>query len=136
MVTITSTYKGGLRCEAVHGPSGAILQTDAPIDNHGKGETFSPTDLVATSLGSCFLTTMGIAAESHEINMTGSSAAVEKHMSEDKPRRISRLVVKIDFCEGIPFKYRGLLEAVAINCPVCKTLSPDVIVDYSFNFPD
>jgi putative redox protein len=136
MVTIFSTFTGGLHCESVHEPSKSILQTDAPCDNHGKGETFSPTDLVATALGTCFLTTMGISAEDHAIKMDGSKATVEKYISEDKPRRISKLVVKIDFCEGIPFKYRGLLEAVAINCPVCKTLSPEVIIDYSFNFPD
>jgi len=136
MVTITSTYTGGLHCEAVHGPSGAKLQTDAPCDNHGKGETFSPTDLFATSLGVCYLTTMGICAESHDVNMKGSTATVDKHMSDDRPRRISRLDIKIDFCEGIPFKYRGLLEAVAINCPVSKSLNPDIELNYSFNFPD
>jgi putative redox protein len=136
MVTITSTYKGGLHCEAVHGPSKAKLQTDAPVDNHGKGATFSPTDLVATALGVCYLTIMGISAEDHNINMTGTTATVEKHMSEDKPRRIAKLVIKIDFCEGIPFKYRGLLEAVAINSPTTKSLHPDIAIDYSFNFPD
>ena len=136
MVTITSTYTGGLHCEAVHGPSGAKLQTDAPIDNHGKGETFSPTDLIATALSVCYLTMMGISAEAHEINMTGTTATVEKHMTDDKPRRIAKLKIKVDFCEGIPFKYRGLLEAVAINCPASKSFHPDVAVEYSFNFPD
>jgi putative redox protein len=136
MVTITSTYKGGLHCESVHGPSKAKLGTDAPVDNHGKGATFSPTDLVATALGTCYLTLMGISAEAHEINLKGTTATVEKHMSTDTPRRIVKLVVKIDFCPDIPFKWRGLLEAVAINCPTAKSLHPDVQIDYSFNFPD
>jgi putative redox protein len=136
MVTIKSTYKGSLHCESIHVPSGAKLETDAPVDNHGKGETFSPTDLVATALGSCYLTLMGISAEAHGIKLNGTTATVEKHMSADAPRRIKKLTVKIDFCPDVPFKWRGLLEAVAINCPTTKSLHPDLEIDYSFNFPD
>lgn len=136
MVTITTTYEGQLHCKAVHGPSGKMLETDAPVDNHGKGETFSPTDLVATALGTCYLTLMGIQAESHDINMKGTTATVEKYMSTDQPRRIAKLVVKVDFCGGIPFNKRGLFEAVALNCPTSKSLHPDVEILSEFNFPD
>jgi putative redox protein len=133
---ITSTYLGDLDREAVHEPSGSKLKTTAPPDNKGRGDKFSPTDLVATALGTCYLTLMGISARGHDIKLDGTKAAVEKIMSEDKPRRISQLNVKIDFCKGIPFNHRGLLEAVAINCPTAKSLHPDVIIDYEFNYPD
>jgi putative redox protein len=133
---IKATYKGNLDCEAVHKPSGSKIVTTAPPDNHGKGDKFSPTDLVATALATCYLTIMGISAEGHKINMKGTTATVEKFMSEDKPRRIARLVIKVNFCKGIPFNHRGLLEAVAINCPTTKSLHPDLKIEYEFNFPD
>ena len=134
--TIKSTYLGDLYCEAIHEPSGSKLKTAAPPDNHGKGDKFSPTDLAATALGTCYLTLMGISAQGHDINMNGTTATVIKHMSEDKPRRIVKLEVKIDFCPGIPFNHRGLLEAVAVNCPTAKSLHPDIKIEYQFNFPD
>ena len=134
--TIKTTYLGNLDCEAIHEPSSSKLLTTAPPDNKGKGDKFSPTDLVATALGTCYLTLMGISAAGHDIDMKGTTATVTKHMSEDKPRRISKLVVKIDFCPGIAFNHRGLLEAVAINCPTAKSLHPEVKIDYEFNFPD
>jgi putative redox protein len=133
---IKVTYLGNLDCEAIHEPSSSKLTTTAPTDNKGRGDKFSPTDLVATALGTCYLTLMGISAKGHDINMNGTTATVEKYMSEDKPRRIVKLVVKIDFCPGIPFNHRGLLEAVAINCPTAKSLHPDLKVEYEFNFPD
>jgi len=133
---ITSTYLGDLDCEAVHGPSGSKLTTTAPPDNQGRGDKFSPTDLVATALGTCYLTLMGISARGHDIKMEGTKTTVEKIMSEDKPRRIAKLVVTIDFCKGIPFNHRGLLEAVAINCPTAKSLHPDLVIEYEFNYPD
>lgn len=133
---IISTYLGNLDCEAVHEPSGSKLKTTAPPDNQGRGDKFSPTDLVATALGTCYLTLMAISAKGHDINLEGTTAAVEKHMSTDKPRKIVKLVVKIDFCKDIPFNHRGLLEAVAINCPTAKSLHPDVVVEYEFNYPD
>jgi putative redox protein len=136
MVTINCTYEGGLICNAVHKPSGKSFKTDAPVDNYGKGSEFSPTDLVAASLGTCYLTLMGIQAEQHGVNMKGTSAKVEKHMSEDPPRRILKLVIEINFCKGIPLNRRGLLEAVAINCPTSKSLHEGVIIEYSFNYPD
>jgi putative redox protein len=136
MVTITTSYDGQLHCKAVHGPSGKTLETDAPVDNHGKGESFSPTDLVATALGTCYLTTMGIQAESHNLKLKGTKVTVEKHMSTDQPRRIVKLVVKVDFCKGLPLNKRGLLEAVALNCPTSKSLHPDLKIESEFNFPD
>lgn len=134
--TIDILYKGELRCEAVHGPSNQKIETDAPADNHGKGQRFSPTDLVATALGSCFLTMMGITAEQKGINLKGTKARVEKHMSTDSPRRIAKLVVHIDMPAGITFHWRGLLEAVAAECPVSKSISPDIEIDLQFNYPD
>jgi putative redox protein len=136
MTEINVTYNGGLHCEAIHTPSGNKLFTDAPPDNQGKGETFSPTDLLATSLGTCLLTVMGIAAEERNVNMKGATARVEKHMSEDKPRRIVKLVAEIVFPEGIPLAVRGLLEAVAVHCPVTKSLKPEIDVDIKMHFPD
>jgi putative redox protein len=136
MVTINCTYEGGLICKAVHQPSGKSFKTDAPVDNYGKGSEFSPTDLVAASLGTCYLTLMGIQAEQHGVNMKGTTARVEKHMSIDTPRRIVKLVIEVNFCKGIPLNRRGLLEAVAINCPTSKSLISEVNVEYSFNYPD
>jgi uncharacterized OsmC-like protein len=90
-VSITVDYTGGLRCSATHGPSKNTLITDAPVDNHGKGESFSPTDLVATALATCMATVIGIKAQQKNLDVTGMKVSVEKHMSEDSPRRIVRL---------------------------------------------
>ncbi len=136
MVEINTTYSGGLHCKAVHKPSGAIIETDAPIDNRGKGESFSPTDLLAASIGVCYLTTMGIAAEDRGINMKGTTCRIEKHMSHDTPRRIIKLTAEVNFPAGIPFDKRGILEAVAIHCPVAKSINPEIDVDLKFEFPD
>jgi len=136
MVEINTVYEGGLHCKAVHKPSGVTIETDAPVDNRGKGESFSPTDLLATSLAVCYLTTMGIAAEDREINMKGATCRIEKHMSSDAPRRVVKLVAEIIFPAGIPFDKRGILEAVALHCPVSKSLSADIDVDLKLHFPD
>jgi putative redox protein len=88
MVPISVSYEGGLRCRATHGPSKNEFITDAPVDNHGRGESFSPTDLVATALATCMATVIGIKAQQKSINVTGMKVSVEKHMSEDAPRRI------------------------------------------------
>ena len=95
MVTLTARYEGGLRCQAVHGPSGATLLTDAPVDNHGRGESFSPTDLVATAVGTCMMTIMGIVADRHGIDLTGMTAETTKQMSTSPPRRIVALPTRI-----------------------------------------
>ena len=136
MVEINITYEGGLRCKAVHGPSGTIIVTDAPVDNHGKGESFSPTDLCAASLGVCMMTVMGIASTDRKINMSGTACRIEKHMSTDTPRRIIKITADFVFPAGIPIDKRELLRATAEHCPVAKSLNPDIDVNVKFNFPD
>ena len=96
MVEIKIDYQGELHCRAIHGPSGTVLETDAPVDNNGRGESFSPTDLVATALGVCMATVMGIVAKRKEISLEGMKVTVKKHMSTDTPRRISKLEVDIE----------------------------------------
>lgn len=136
MVEINTTYEGGLHCRAVHKPSGKSFETDAPVDNKGKGENFSPTDLLAASLAVCYLTTMGISAQERGIDMKGTTCRIEKHMSTDPPRRVAKLVAEIIFPAGIPFDKRGILEAVALHCPVAKSIHPDIDVDLNLHFPD
>lgn len=125
MVAITMTYTGQLHCEATHGPSGTVITTDAPKDNHGLAASFSPTDLVATALGTCILTTMGIVASSMKINIDGATARVEKEMATTPPRRIAKLVTEIIMPTGIPVDAREKLESAAHKCPVHQTLHPD-----------
>jgi uncharacterized OsmC-like protein len=126
MVTITATYDGGLRCSAQHGPSGTSLITDAPVDNHGKGESFSPTDLVATATATCMMTVMGIAAERHGVDLKGTTVTIGKEMSSDMPRRIVALrsVMTIPLPSDHP--QRGLLENSAKACPVKQSLDPQI----------
>jgi uncharacterized OsmC-like protein len=126
MVTITATYLGGLRCSATHAPSGQTLITDAPVDNHGKGESFSPTDLVATAVANCMMTVMGIAAERHGIDLTGTRVVIEKEMSSEAPRRIISLrsIMTIPLSAGHP--QRSLLEAAAKACPVKQSLASEI----------
>jgi putative redox protein len=125
MVTISATYEGDLCCTAVHGPSEAQLQTDAPKDNEGLGRYFSPTDLVATALGTCILTTLGIVARRHDIDLLGCKATVEKHMNAT-PRRIGRLPVQLTIKGNYTDAQKKLLENTANTCPVHKSLHPDV----------
>ncbi len=126
MVHVDISYLGGLRCEAVHGPSGSKVLTDAPVDNHGKGEAFSPTDLAATSLGACMATIMGIAAERHGIALDGTTVGVDKVMSADTPRRIARIEIVFHIPLPADHPKRQLLEAAALACPVHHSLHPDV----------
>ena len=134
MVTITATYDGGLRCSATHGPSGETLITDAPVDNHGKGESFSPTDLVATAVANCMMTVMGIAAERHGIDLKGTTVTIGKEMSSDAPRRITALrsVMTIPLPSNHP--HRALLEAAAKACPVKQSLSPAIDTAVEFRW--
>jgi uncharacterized OsmC-like protein len=122
MVKTLIEYKGDLRCEIVHEPSGTKIITDAPKDNHGKGESFSPTDLCATSLGSCIATTMGIYAARHDIDLKGLRVTVEKHMSSDTPRRIVKLATEI----WMPVPKNEALERITSTCPVHYSLHPDI----------
>ncbi|MEO1857254.1 MAG: OsmC family protein [Rubritalea sp.] len=126
MVEITTSYEGGLRCKSIHGPSGVTLETDAPIDNNGKGETFSPTDLVATALGSCMLTIMGIVADRRDIQLDGLNIQVGKIMSEDMPRRIAKLPVRIDMPLSADSPLKDLFINAALTCPVHQSLSGDI----------
>jgi uncharacterized OsmC-like protein len=126
MVTITGEYQGDLHCSAVHGPSGNTLATDAPKDNQGRGEAFSPTDLVATGYGTCIATTMAIVARRHGVEIPGIKFEVTKEMSSDSPRRISRLTARMwmpPAARGVP---EGILEKAANACPVHQSLAPSV----------
>ena len=128
MVQLSILYRGELRCGAVHGPSGAAFDTDAPRDNMGRGESFSPTDLVAAALGSCMITTIGIAAKKGTLPVTldGTRVEVEKHMSADSPRRIVRLPITIEIPLPSDHPDRKLLEATALGCPVHHSVHPDI----------
>ena len=126
MVEMTVKYLGDLRCEAQHGPSQAVLTTDAPVDNLGKGEAFSPTDLVATAMATCMLTTMGIVAQRQGIDMSGATARVTKEMVTTPHRRIGRLAVSIRMPHAVGDDDRKRLENAAHACPVHRSLHPDV----------
>jgi putative redox protein len=126
MVEVTVKYTGDLHCDATHGPSSANISTDAPSDNRGKGETFSPTDLVATALATCMSTTMGIVAADRGIDLRGLTVKVEKHMSTDAPRRIVGLPSEVHFPLPPDHPQRELLEQTALNCPVHKSLPPEI----------
>ncbi len=126
MVKVNIRYEGGLRCEATHGPSGQTLHTDAPTDNHGRGESFSPTDLVATALGSCMATIMGIVADRHQLDLRGMEIEVVKVMSADAPRRIAKLATTIHVPLSSDHPHRALLENAALTCPVHKSLSEEM----------
>ena len=126
MVTIDVEYSGGLRCKATHGPSSQTLNTDAPVDNHGKGEYFSPTDLVATALGACMATIMGIVADREQIDLAGLKMTVTKEMTSKPPRRIARLGLQIHMPGGLTDAQKALFEDAAWHCPVKQSLHPDV----------
>ncbi|MBK8179040.1 MAG: OsmC family protein [Planctomycetes bacterium] len=135
MVTITMNYQGELRCTATHAPSKQALTTDAPVDNQGRGESFSPTDLVATALGTCILTTMGIVAARHGWPLAGSTATVIKEMVADPVRRIGRLRVTLVMAHALEPKAREALERAAHTCPVHQSLASNVEVPVEFRWP-
>jgi putative redox protein len=130
--TATARYEGQLRTEATHVASGTIIQTDAPVDNHGRGEAFSPTDLVGTALGTCILTTMAIVAERHQLDLKGSTVSVKKTMSQDAPRRIAQLDVDLQLPASLSEADRTLLERVAHTCPVALSLNPEIRQEVRF----
>jgi len=131
MVKMNAVYKGKKHCELIHEPSQSKIETDAPKDNQGLGEKFSPTDLVGAALGSCILTTMAIVAERDGINIEGSTADVEKEMTA-QPRRIGALNVKITLPASLNTNQRRKLEETAHHCPVHKSLHPDVQLPITF----
>ena len=128
-------YKGELRTSATHIQSGTVIETDAPTDNQGKGERFSPTDLVAVALGTCMITTMGIKARTMDIQLDGTRVEVTKVMVSD-PRRIGKILAHIFFPAGLNLddKTKQILEKTARTCPVERTLHPDVQLDMQFNW--
>lgn len=126
MVEIKIKYEGDLHCNAVHTPSGTTLVTDAPVDNNGRGESFSPTDLVATALGTCMATVIGIVAKRKNIAVEGMAVTVRKFMSEDAPRRISRLELDLDIPLPADHPDRPQIESAARGCPVHHSLHPDI----------
>ena len=140
MVKIDVAYLGQLRCSATHGPSEMTLTTDAPTDNKGRGEAFSPTDLVATALGTCMLTTMGIRAQERGWSLDGTCLSVEKHMTQAAPRRIARLVVRIDVASSaaggarLTEAERAFLEHTAHTCPVRISLLDAIEVPVQFDW--
>jgi uncharacterized OsmC-like protein len=134
--TIELSYEGGLRSRAVHGPSGAAITIDAPPDNHGRGEFFSPTDLLATALGACLLTLMGIAAGPRGIDLAGATAHVEKQMVADPRRRVGTLVVTVTVPRPTTDAQRRILEAAARTCPVMESLSERVEKILAFRWTD
>lgn len=134
-MTSKVVYLENLRTEITHLSSGQKSITDAPVDNHGKGEAFSPTDLLATSLAACMLTVMGIKAEQHELHIDGSYAEVQKHM-ESNPRRVSQIEVRLYIKGRFSQSEKSLLQQTALNCPVAKSLHPDLTQSVSFRYED
>lgn len=132
-MTAKVTYNGNLRTTCVHLRSGSEYITDAPVDNNGKGEAFSPTDTVATGLANCMITMMGIKARDLEIDIAGSTAEVTKHMAAN-PRRISKIEVKFDLPASISEKHRKILKHTANTCPVHYSLHPDIEKVIDFNW--
>jgi len=131
MVKMNVLYKGGLHCELKHEPSGSEIETDAPKDNQGRGERFSPTDLMGAALGSCILTTMAIVAERDGIKFEGARAQTEKEMIRE-PRRIGSLRTRITLPVSIAPESRKKLENAAHHCPVHKSLHPDIDASITF----
>ncbi len=134
MVEIPTVYNGQLRTTATHGPSGGTLITDAPKDNMGKGEAFSPTDLVATALATCILTTMGIVAQRNNLDIAGATAKVTKEMVTTPIRRIGRLAVTIRMPKALSDEDQKRLENAAHTCPVHKSLHTDIEAPITFTW--
>ncbi len=132
-MTSEVTYLGDLRTLSVHVKSGSEIVSDAPVDNNGKGEAFSPTDLVANALASCMLTIMGIKAAAMEIDITGAKASVVKHM-QSAPRRISKIEVNIEMPLSADDKLKSVLENAALTCPVFLSLHPDIEKSVTFHW--
>lgn len=132
MVEIHIAYQGELRCAATHMPSGTVMVTDAPLDNHGKGESFSPTDLVATALGTCMMTIMGIAAEKMGLDLRGTTVVVNKSMVAKPTRRVGELAVVITVPRLLDEAQKQALTHAAMTCPVYESLHPDIATPVEF----
>ena len=131
MVQITIEYRGDLHCKATHGPSGSTLVTDTPADSQGGAGNFSPTDLVATALGTCILTVMGTKAVAMGVDLSGATAEIEKEMASN-PRRIGRLATTVRVPQDLSVRDRTVLERTAFTCPVHKSLSSEVETPIAF----
>lgn len=129
-----STYKGNLRTENTHLQSGTTIITDAPLDNHGRGEAFSPTDLLATALCDCIFTIIGITAETYNFSIDGAKAEIEKIMN-DNPRRVKEVIINFDFsmCQ-LNEKQQVIVKRIPETCPVSRSLSPEVKQTINFKF--
>lgn len=134
MATIETTYLGELRTEATHVQSGSKILSDAPTDNQGKGEAFSPTDLLASSLASCMITIMGITSRTHQIDIDGTTCEVTKIMSAEPPRRVAEVIINLHFPKSYTEKEQKLLEKAALNCPVMLSLHPDLKKTVNFGW--
>jgi putative redox protein len=134
MVSIHMEYQGDLHCKVVHSPSGTVLTTDAPKDNQGRGESFSPTDLVAAALGSCILSVMGIMARSLKLDISGATATVDKEMVNAPVRKIQKLAVNIHVPHRLTPEQRQRLERAALTCPVHKSMHPEVQMPIDFTW--
>ncbi len=134
-MTSSIVYKGSLRCEATHLQSGSFLETDAPTDNRGKGERFSPTDLLCVSLATCIVTTMGIKAMDMGIDLSNTKLEVTKHMLSE-PRRVGKVDIALFFHAGLQLdeKDKIILQRTGDNCPVIKSLHPDMEVLVTYNW--
>ena len=134
MATSKITYNGGLRTTSIHERSGNEIITDAPVDNKGQGQAFSPTDLLATSLGNCMLTIIGIASAEHGFNIDGTTCEITKVMAEN-PRRVSEVIVNFQF-PGNQYseKDKAIIERSARTCPVAQSIHPDIAQTITFNF--
>ncbi|MCI0706307.1 MAG: OsmC family protein [Ignavibacteriae bacterium] len=136
MVPQHVTYQGGLRSKVVHTPSNTHIETDAPTDNFGKGERHSPTDLVASALATCMITTIAIKTRNEGYKLDGTEIHVEKHMSTDAPRRIVKLVAHFTLPKGIPNEKRAQLEEIGNTCPVIQSINPAIEVDAKYHYAD
>ena len=132
-MTSKVTYLGDLRTSSVHMQSGTEILSDAPKDNHGKGEAFSPTDLLANALGSCMISIMAIKSRDMDLDLTGSTIEVTKIM-QSEPRKISKIVIVMNMSIAVDEKNKTILERVAMNCPVLLSLNPDIEKDLTFNW--
>ena len=134
-MTAKIIYKGTLRCEVTHLQSGSIIETDAPTDNRGKGERFSPTDLLCVSLGTCIVTTIGIKGEDMGLDLTNTAVEITKHMLPE-PRRVGKIEIKLFFEKSLLLQEKDkiILERTGNNCPVAKSLHPDMEVNVEYNW--
>lgn len=133
MVMMTGIYEGKLHCSVTHGPTQSKISTDAPKDNNGLGEAFSPTDLLGAALGSCILTTMAIFGGKEGLDITGASFTVTKKM-QLSPRKVSELALEITLPEKLSGAQRSMLEEIAYTCPVTKSLNPDIKLPITFHY--